>query len=304
MSKSITAIALAFCAFVGLALQPRAARSEDEPVDIEVGSKRIGGPGTAVQQKSDAAWDKALVEDDMPMTEESLPAKGDKKRLPALHKLAKQYFGGKMWKDACDKYDQIIDEGGDEALALKPDGKANAGRSFFECGQIAFHSADYDKTERWLKKSERYAPADSRHAAIRRKIARESYRKAMSNRDVNGALSLFKKYQADQPNEDERIWMGEELSKMAWEAYQSKDKLAMKDLMQKAEAVAPMNTELRKLKEKIAGEEGVLKNLFLWGGLSVVVVVAGTQLSKWRGRQKVRQASGGDTFGDGRDEEV
>ena len=69
----------------GLLFSPAPASAQDDgPVDIEVGSKRIGGPGTQEQRKSDDAWDKAVEEEYEPMTEETLPPVGSKKRMPAL----------------------------------------------------------------------------------------------------------------------------------------------------------------------------------------------------------------------------
>jgi hypothetical protein len=281
-------------AMLAAPLSARAQDDGDKPLDIgEVGTKRVGGPGTQSQRKAEAAEDAAYEEEATPMTEETLPKPGDKKRLPALHKLARQYFGGKMWKDSCEKYEMIISEGGEEALALTPEGKSNAARSFYECGVIAFNGSDYDKAESWLKKSEKEVPNPARNGLIRHKILKEQFRRAMANGDTNNAIAMFKKYQAEQPSEDERIWMGEEIAKRAWEAYQAKDKIAMQDYIQKGDDIAPMNTELRKLKSKLSGEEGVVTNLITYGGLAVLLVVAGTQLSKWRARQKVKRASGG-----------
>lgn len=275
-------------------LLPRSAYAQDsEPVDIEVGTRRVGGPGTASERKADAAYEAALEEEATPMTEETLPPKGDKKRLPGLHKLAKQYFGGRMWKDACDKYDQLIEEGGDESLDLVPEGKTNAARSFYECAQLTLFSGDHDRVEKLLKKSERYAPSDHRHAAVRRKITREQFRKSMANGDVNNALTLFKKYQAEQADEDERIWMGEELAKLAWNAYQTKDRVALKELIRQTEEVAPMNTELRRLKKKIEGEENVFTNIAIWGAVAVAFVLIAKKFSTWRARAKVRRFSSG-----------
>jgi hypothetical protein len=283
---------------------PAFAQDDDAPVDIEVGSRRIGGPGTQAQRQSDDAWDKALVEEDQPMTEETLPPPGNKKRIPSLHKLAKQYFGGRMWKDSCDKYDQIIDEGSDEGLNSDETGKKNAARSYFECASIAFFSSDYDKAERLLKKSEKYGPSDHRHAGLRRKMTRESYHKLMSNGDWQGALETFRKYQNEEKDDDERIWMGEQLATRAWSSYHAKDKVGMNQLIAAGDSVSPMNTELRKLKEKIAGEEGVWTNVALFGGAAVLLVLGATQISKWRGRARVRRASGGGRFEADLDEEV
>jgi hypothetical protein len=217
--------------------------------------------------------------------------------------LAKQYFGGRMWKDSCEKYDQIVDEAQDEGLTADPDGKKNAARSYLECAQIAFFSGEYEKTERLLKKSEKYGPSDHRHQGLRRKMQRESYRKQMSNGDWQGALDSFRKYQAEEADDDERIWMGEQLATRTWAAYQSKDKVGMKQLMAAAESVAPMNTELRKLKDKIEGEDAVLTNVLLFGGGAIVLVVGATQFSKWRGKARVKRASGGG-FGADLDEEA
>lgn len=282
--------------FIALALSaPRvvSAQDDDAPVDIEVGSRRIGGPGTQQQQKSDAAWDAAVMEEDTPMTEETLPPAGSKKRMPALHKLAKQYFGGRMWTDSCDKYDMIIDEGGDEGLASDETGKKNAARSYYECANAAFFASDYDKVERLLKKSEKYGPSDHRHAGLRRKMTREQYRKMMSNGDWQGSVELFRKYQAEEKDDDERIWMGEQLATKAWSAYTSKDKVGMQQLITAGDSVSPMNTELRKLKEKLAAEEGVWTNVIMFGGGAVLLVILATQLSKWRQRARVKAASGG-----------
>ncbi len=292
-----------FPALIFSALIAGEARAQDdEPIDIEVGSSRIGGPGTQQQRKSDDAWNAAVEEENMPMTEETLPPPGNKKRLPGLHKLAKQYFGGRMWKDACEKFDQIIDESQDAGLETDPDGKKNAARSYYECASIAFFSSEYDKTEKLLKKSEKYGPSDHRHQGLRRKMARENYRKLMANGDWQGAVEMFKKYQAEEADEDERIWMGEQLATLSWNAYSSKDKIGMKTLMEQTEQIAPMNTEYRKLKEKLEGEDSVLTNALLAGVAALLFVVGWTQFSKWRARARVRRMDGGQ-FG-GLDEEA
>jgi hypothetical protein len=287
--------AFAALAFVLLALPNIASAQDDALQDIEVGSKRIGGPGTSNERKADAAWNAAVEEEETPMTEETLPPKGDKKRLPALHKLARQYFGGRMWKESCEKFDQIVEEGGgNQALDLVPEAKKNAARSYFECGQLAFNTAELDHVERWLKKSEQLGPSEERHRLLRRKVLRESYRKLMSNGDVVSALTTFKQYQGGSPDEDERIWMGEQLAKLAWASYQSKDKVSMRDYIRYGDEVAPMNTELRKLKDKLASEEGVIPNVLMFGGAAIALVIGATQLSKWRARAKVRKLAGSD----------
>src|SRR5574339_410520 len=89
-------------------LLPCAAQAQDDEegsVDIgDVGSSRIGGPGLTAAEKK---WNSDDEEEEEALTEETLPPVGHKKRIPGLHQLAKQYAGGQMWKDACEKYDQI-----------------------------------------------------------------------------------------------------------------------------------------------------------------------------------------------------
>src|SRR5687767_4489758 len=102
---------------VAALLLPCAAQAQDEEdegsVDIgDVGSSRIGGPGLTREEKS---WNEPEEEEE-PLTEETLPPVGHKKRIPGLHQLAKQYAGGQMWKDACEKYDQITSEASLEAI--------------------------------------------------------------------------------------------------------------------------------------------------------------------------------------------
>lgn len=281
----MTARTIAALTLASLALTPKV-WAQSSP-DIEIGSTRIGGPGTPRQQAAQAA-----VEAEEYLTEDSLPPKESKKRIPALHTLAARYVGGKQWVDACEKYDSILDEGGQEALESDPRGKPNAFIAYLQCAKIAQAGGDFDKAERLLKKSESYGPSDHRHAGIREKMLRESYRKKLSNGDVNGAVQLFKEAQAKAQNEDERIWLGEELAKRAWTAYGNKEEMALKDLMAKLEEIAPQNTEYRKLKEKMAGEAGVAGQIAMMAGVILAVVAAGTLLSKWREAAKVKAAAG------------
>ena len=164
-------------------------------------------------------------------------------------------------------------------------------------------SGDYDKVEKLLKRSEKYGPSEAKHANLRRKIMRETYRKQISNGDTAGALDSFRKYQAEQADEDERIWMGEQLAKRAWAAYQSKDKLGLKEAIRQAEEVAPMNTELRQLKAKLEGEDSVFTNVLMFGGGAIVLVLGATQLSKWRSKARVKGLSS-NKFEDALDEEA
>ncbi len=285
MRASLGTLALVFCLPA-----PLWAQDESSPT-IEVGSRRIGGPGTSTEQRARAAaesWEEEEV-----VTEETLVPKGHKKRLAGLHSLAKFYWTSKQFKEACTKFDMILEEAGEEGLATVPEARAWAAGSYFQCARSAFTAQEPDKAEKLLKKSEQYGPSDHKHAGLREKMARDAYRKKLANGDVSGAVELFEKVQAKSPNEDERIWLGEELAKLAVAAEASKDELGLKDLMAKLERVAPMNTEYRALKEKLAAEGAVFKNLAITAGIAIGLVLVAMAFGKWRANARVKKFAGG-----------
>src|SRR5687768_15563708 len=142
-------------------LLPNVALAQDEEgsVDIgDVGSSRIGGPGLT---KSEKYWNSdEPEEEEEPLTEETLPKPGDKKRIPGLLKLGKQYAGGQMWKDACEKYDQVTSEASEQSILETEESKKLAGKSYVECARIAFGASDYDRAETLLGKSEKLIGTD------------------------------------------------------------------------------------------------------------------------------------------------
>ncbi len=270
---------------------PLAAWAEDPPLaDIEVGSRRIGGPGLTEREQAVTKWENSPDEDDSALTEETLPPKGNKKRLPGLHKIAARYFRGQMFREACDRYDQILEEDGEPGLDTDPKARPQASRSYLECADTAYHGGNFDKTEALLKKSEKYGPTDYRHAALRRQMKRDTYRSEMQKGNVEKAMTAFRAYQADKPDEDERIWFGGELSKIAWAAYQAKDETGMKRAIADAESVAPMNTDLRRLKDKLEAEGAVVGNIVKLVLAGAVLLALGTAFSQWRARARVLSA--------------
>jgi hypothetical protein len=261
--------------------------------DIQVGSSRIGGPGLTESERKASAADE---EDDVELSEETLPKKGSPKRLPGLQKIAGRYYRAPMWKDACDRYDQIIEEygPGPEGLESHPDGKKQAARSFYQCAEIEFRNHEYDKTEALLKKSEQLGTSDYRHSGLRRQMKRETFREEMGKGNVEQSLTAFRSFQAEKPDEDERIWVGEQLAKMAWDAYKTKDQMRLQRRMKELEEIAPMNSEYRRLKDQIEGEGAVLGRLVMFGGGGLVLVLLAMKLTQWRSRAKVTDLENGE----------
>ncbi|MCC7381880.1 MAG: hypothetical protein IT384_08630 [Deltaproteobacteria bacterium] len=274
-----------------LLLPLAAAAQEGEPLqDIQVGSSRIGGPGlTAAERRANED-----VADEPELTEETLPAKGHPKRVPGLHKIAARYARGQMWKDACDRFDQIMEEAGDEGMRSQPDAAAYAARSYFQCAEIEFRNHKYDKTEALLKKSEQYGPSDYRHSGVRRQMLRDSYREEVGKGNISKALEIFRKYQSEKADEDERIWIGEQLAERAWSAYRDKDEAALERALADADAVAPMNSELRRLKDRIHTEKTVLGNVAMFTIAGALVALALMQIYRWRARARIAALADGD----------
>lgn len=282
----------ALLAFMTTAGAPNAwAQGEESSPEIKLGSSRIGGPGlTQQERKVSAQWD----EPEEYLTEETLPPPGNKKRIPSLWVLLLRYHDGQAWKDACEKLDMILAEGGEEGVTSHPRGAKVAGKSFFECAKVAFVGGDFDKTEKLLTQSEKYDGTSPRHAVLREKIVRESYRKKLQSGDVSGAIKLFNEAQAQREDEDERIWLGEQLATRAWEAYETKNEMEMKDLMVRLEEIAPMNVEYRRLKDKVEGGQEVLYDVVKLAILVIGFVVAWGAFSKWRAKRKVKSLMGSD----------
>lgn len=277
---------------LALVCSPLTALAEGDPplADIEVGSRRIGGPGLTAKEQAVTDWENSPDEDDSQLTEETLPPKGNKKRLPGLHKIAARYFRGQMFREACDRYDQILEEEGEPGLDTDPNARTQASRSYLECAETAFRGASFDKAELLLKKSEKYGPSDYRHSAIRRQMKRDTYRGELQKGNVEKALVAFRAYQAEKADEDERIWFGGELSKIAWAAYHAKDEVGMKRAIADADSVAPMNTELRRLKDKLEAQSSVVGNILKWVLAGTAIIALMTAFTQWRARARVLSA--------------
>ena len=70
------------------------------------------------------------------------------------------------------------------------------------------------------------------------------------------------------------------------------DKATLEQMLRAASEVAPMNTQYRRLKDKIDTEENVLPNILKISAAAIVALVIGTRFARWRQQQRVRRASG------------
>jgi len=264
---------------------------DTETIDIDFGSTRIGGEGLTAAERRASAYD---PDDDELPTEDNIPKIGSPKRLPHLHVLAKRYTTGGMWPEACARYDQIVDESGEEGVATHPDGQKLAGKSFLKCAEKEAVIGKHEAAERLLKKSIKFfGKSDYRHDTVRNNMLLESYRKKLRNRDLEGALALYKEYQSKREDEDERIWFGEQLSKLAEDAYKQKDKEMMKQYISYADQIAPRNPDLRRLKDRLETEEKAIPMAIAGGVICVLLVAFLSWFGRWRGRRRIESASGG-----------
>lgn len=283
-------IRAALCGGLLLGATTSASAQDESSPEIDLGSSRIGGPGLTERERK---WVKSWDEPEEYLTEETLPKPGDKKRLPALHTLAARYVTTKQWKEACEKFDTIVAEFEQAGVAEHPDGKKNAAWAYRRCAKTAAGRNEFDKAETFLTKSEKFGPSTSKHAAIREGILRERYRKKMANGDVDGAIKLFQQAQQMREVEDERIWLGEQLSQRAWDAFKTEDKVQLDMLMNRLEEIAPLNTEYRRLKEKLEGQKGFLQKAIMLAGGVVAFIVLWGLFSRWRSAAKVNRVTGG-----------
>lgn len=282
-SAPLAAAALLVCP---LLLAPESAQAQDESSpSINLGSSRIGGPGlTQRERRRVESWD----EPEEFVTEQTLPAVGHKKRLPSLHVLAERYVGGQQWKEACRFYDMIRAEHGDEGLDAKPDARSTAARAYLGCAEAAFHEDALDDVETRLQLAEKLGLRSGRIEFLRRKVLRDRFRAKLGAGDLMGARQLYDTFQkAGEPDEDERIWFGEQLAAQAKAAKEMKDKVAYKEAMEILEEVSPMNTDYRALRAEESGGEEVMKNIIMVLGVALGAIVLLTLLSKWRSRPRL-----------------
>ncbi|MEM7676167.1 MAG: hypothetical protein AAF449_09210, partial [Myxococcota bacterium] len=258
---------------------PAGAQEETSP-KIELKSPRIDeidGPKFGEQPKSKQA--PSIPKDRAPP---KIPPPGHPKRLTYLRDRAQKDLSDRAYQQACRHYDLIADEVGIDAIAADPEERQNAARAYLSCARLAHRAVKLKKAEQWLVRSEHFGPRTPRHVALRRKMHRDTYRKKMVNGDVEGALQLFNEAQQRHPDEDERIWMGDQLASMAWEAHKNGDKTTTRALLRRLEAVAPMNPEYRRLKSVLDEQAGVFGRIAQVIAAVIALVIGLNLLAAWR----------------------
>lgn len=262
-----------------------AQEEESTSPNIDLGSSRIGGPGLTERERSAVrSWD----EPEEYVTEETLPDPGSPKRLPSLHVLAERYHGGGQWNEACRFYQMILDEAGQEGLTAKDGAPRRAARAFYECAVLALGSGELDAVETNLVKAEQLGFRSQRTNVLRRKVVQARFRDKLRGGDVEGAHRLYDQYQGmGEPDEDERIWFGEELGRIARGAFEQKDQITFRETMDKLEVIAPLNPEYRALKDESAGNAELFRNIALVVGSATGAVLLLSFLSSWRARARV-----------------
>jgi len=260
-----------------------------DSLPIELGtSQRVGGRG--VTEEAQARYDAAYAPEE-PLTEANLPPPGHRKRFESLHELAERNAGGRQWKDACRFYDLIIEEGGMDAINARERGRVEAARSYLGCASNAHRKGEFDAAEALISKSvEVQGTTSSRHEALQWKIYRDQLRRKMTNGDAEGALTLYGKLSNIREDEDERIWLGEQLAEAAWAAHEEGDEIRRDTLMSHLETLAPQNTRYRALLDQMALGGEVLRSVAIYGLGGIALVTIFGLFTSWRSRARVGAA--------------
>jgi hypothetical protein len=261
-----------------------------QSLPIELGtSRRVGGDGITDEEQ---ARTRAAYAPEEPLTEANLPPPGSKKRIDSLHELAERNAGGRQWKDACRFYDLVLEEAGLEGFDVRERGRIEANKSYLGCANAAFVAREYDRAETLIARGEKIlGSTTSRHEALRWKILRDQYRAKVGAGDLGGATRLYGRMQDMRQSEDERIWFGEQLARLAWDAHNEGDELRRDTLITAAEEVAPRNVELRRLQDTLQLGDEVLRNILFYGIGSAAVLGLLTLFSRWRQRALVGAAA-------------
>ena len=155
---------------------------------------------------------------------------------------------------------------------------------------MAANAHEHETAEKRLALSESFGPTTPKHARVRETVLRNRYRKKVENGDLEGALPLFEEAQDMRVDEDERIWLGQQVAEAAWRAYHANDPDALTAWVQRAETIAPLNTDFRRLKDKLREKSAVFRNVI--GVMVGVIMFIGlwTGLHRWRSRRLVDRA--------------
>lgn len=261
-----------------------------------------GLPGLAEGQ-SDArplAGKAAPAVDGGDKAETNLPAPGSPKRLESLRSLAEQALRQQSWVEACRYQGMLLDEGEDGGPWANNSALRELGaRAFFRCAESAWRFGEADRVETHLNQAEALGFHPERITHLRRSVLRERFRTHARNAAWAEAERLYQDYQAaGPPDDDERIWYGEQLATHARAAFEAGDETTLGELMRKLEDVSPLNTEFRALQDERLAPTQVLQNLVWVLGASVGAVVLLSFLSRWRARSRVGRVEAKSVFRD------
>ena len=78
-----------------------------------------------------------------------------------------------MWRETCEKFDQILEEYNDAGVVEAEGMKKLAYKAYLKCAETKASIGKDDIAEKLLTRSERFGKSDYRHAAIRRRIERD-----------------------------------------------------------------------------------------------------------------------------------
>lgn len=212
----------------------------------------------------------------------SWPPLGDPHRVEHMIRDAETHYRDHNWLNACHIYQQVISEAGIDALNRPLEQRDHAARSFHKCARLAFRAHDDQDVESYLGNAEKLGLHSIRHEVLRRKLVRRQYHRRLAVEDVDGALSLYTAYQAAGPiDEDERIWLGEQLATRAQKALDIGNRENFLYLMQHLEAISPRNRDFRALKQALKQDQNPILSVVGIIGAIVGGILLLSQITTW-----------------------
>ncbi|MBX2810480.1 MAG: hypothetical protein KTR25_01665 [Myxococcales bacterium] len=221
----------------------------------------------------------------------SLPPLGDPSRPAALLRRAHDSYQSADWLVACEYYQMIIQETGSTPLVNSPQTKERAAQSFHKCARLVFKVHEDKKVETYLSHAEELGLRSFRHNVLRRKLVRRQYHRSLVNEDIEQAMALYAEYQArGTPDEDERIWLGDQLAQRAREALRHAQQNHFHALMSHLSVIAPQNRDYRDMKSAVDVPQQPLMRALIVTAVIILVIALFSLFSHWSAWAKVARA--------------